>query len=69
MGSIVGWSGVRAHVIIVLHEYIWSAPAVSVSLPNFDDTDSLHSPLRRVICPPGSTLSDYLSFPCEEYGG
>ena len=47
LGSIVGGSGARARVILVLRECIWNAPAMSLVLPAFDDTGSLGSPLRQ----------------------
>ena len=51
---------VRARVILVLRECMWNDPAVSLVLPAFDDTGSL----GHVVYPPGSTLGDYLPFPC-----
>ena len=55
-----------ALVILVLCERIWNAEAVSLVLPTFDDTDSLGSPLHRVVYPYGSTLVDCFPFPCGE---
>ena len=47
---LIGHGG-RAHVILVLRECIWNAPAVSLVLPAFDDTGSLGSPPRQVVYP------------------
>ena len=60
--------GVCACVILVLSEYIWNAPTVSLVLSTFDDTGSLGSPLSGGLYPwfHGSTLSDFHPFP---YGG
>ena len=46
-----GGQGAHAHVILVLCECIWNAPAVSLVLPAFDDTTSLGS--HQVVYPPG----------------
>ena len=45
--------GVRDGVILVLHECIWNASAVSLVLSAFDDTVCLGSSPRQVVCPPG----------------
>ena len=61
--------GGNARVIFVLHECIWNAPAVLLVLPAFDDTGSLGSPPCQVVYLPwfnGSTLGDWLTFPCGE---
>ena len=44
--SIVGGSGGRARVLLVLRECIWNALEVSLVLPAFDDTGSLGSSTR-----------------------
>ena len=44
--KLLGGQGGRARVILVLCEYIWNAPAVSLVLPAFDDAGSLGSPLH-----------------------
>ena len=41
--SIVGETGARARVILVLRECIWNAPTVSLVLSTFDHTGSLGS--------------------------
>ena len=69
LGSVVGGSGVRARVILVIHERIWNALTASLFLSTFDDTGSLGFPLRRVIYFPPSILSDCLLFLCGELGG
>ena len=54
----------RDHVVLVLRECIWNAPAVSLVLPVFDDTSSLGSPPRRVVyllVPPWVTVSRFLA--------
>ena len=50
--SIFGGQGARVRVILVLREYIWNAPAISLVLLTFDDTGSLGSPPRQVVSPP-----------------
>ena len=48
---------VRALVILVLRECMWNAPAVSLVLPAFDDTDFQVYPSCRVVYRPSvSTL-------------
>ena len=44
--------GARALVTLVLYGCVWNVPVVSLSLPTFDDTGCLGSPLRQVIYPP-----------------
>ena len=62
LGSIVvGPGGKSTHVILVLSEYIWNAPVVLVSLPAFDDTVSLDSPLHQVVYPPGSMVPPWVT--------
>ena len=60
--------GQRSHsrVLLVLRECIWKAHAVSLVLPAVDDISSLGFPPCRAFYSPGSTLGDYLPFPCEE---
>ena len=53
LGSIVGCQGTCARVILVLREYTWNAPALSLVFPAFDDTGSFGSPPRQVVYPPG----------------
>ena len=53
LGSLVVGPGTRNRGIIVLSESIWNAPTVSLALPAFDNTDSLGSPPRQVVYPPG----------------
>ena len=59
-----------ARVILVLRECVWNVPAVSLSLPAFDDTGSLGYSLLAffgIDTPtPGSTQGDCLPFPCRE---
>ena len=57
------WGGreARARVVLVLCECIWNAPAVSLLLPVFDDTDSLGSPPRQVVCPPGFMVPPWVT--------
>ena len=53
------WGGGKGdcdRVILLLREYIWNAPAVSLVLPGFGDTGSLGSPLRQVLYPPVSMV-------------
>ena len=64
IGYMLGDQGVRACVILVLHERTWNAPVVSLVLPAFGDTGSLGSPPRLVVYPLGSTLGNCLPFPC-----
>ena len=61
-----GSQGAHTHVILVLHECIWNAPAVLLVLPAFDDTGSLDSLPRRLVFPRGSTLGDCLLFHCRK---
>ena len=49
---LMGGQGAYARVILVLHECIWNAPAVSLVLPAFDHTGSLGSLPRQVVYPP-----------------
>ena len=59
-----------ALVLFFFSECIWNAPAVSLVLPAFDETGSHGSPPRRVVYHQSvSTLGDFLSFSCSEYGG
>ena len=53
--------GSRVRVILVLHECIWLAPAVSLVLPAFDTTGSLGSPPRQVVNPPGSMFPPWMT--------
>ena len=62
MGKVRG----SALVILVLGECIRNVPALSLVLPTFDDTGSLGFAPRRVFYLLGSTLGDYLLFPCGE---
>ena len=48
----LGGERARARLILVLREFIWSAPAVSLVLPAIDDTGSLGSPPRQMVYPP-----------------
>ena len=64
--QMLGVLGFHAHVIFVLRECIWNAPAVSFVLPTFHVTGSLGYPLRQVVYPSGSPLGDYLPFPYGE---
>ena len=50
--QLLGGQGARAHVIHVLRECIWNAPAFSLVLPAFENTGSLGSPLRQRDYPP-----------------
>ena len=49
LGSIVGGSGVRTRIILVLRECIWNVLLVSLSLSAFDDTSSLRYPPHHVV--------------------
>ena len=49
LGSIVGVSGAHPRVILVLCEYIWNWPVVSLVLPAFDGIGSLEFPSLRGI--------------------
>ena len=62
----MGVKGPRARVSLVLRECIWNAAAVSLILPDFDDTGFLGFPPRQVVYTPGSVLGKCLPFPCEE---
>ena len=53
--------GTRARVILVLRECILNAPVVLLVLPAFDDTDSLGSPPRQVVYPPGSIVPPWVT--------
>ena len=53
LGQLMGVQGSRVCVILVLHEYILNAPAISLVLPTFDNTGSLGFPPRQVVYPPG----------------
>ena len=57
----LGGEGDCARVILVLREFIWNAPAVSLVLPAFEDTDSLGSPPRRVVYPPGVMVPPWVA--------
>ena len=49
--------GAHSHVILVLRECIWNAPAVSLVFPAFDDTGSPDYPPRPIFYRPSvSTL-------------
>ena len=50
-----------ACVILVLHECIWNALAVSLVLPAFDDSGSLGSSLDQFVCPPDSMVPPSVS--------
>ena len=65
LGPNVGGQRARARgrVILGLRECIWNAPEV---LTTFDDTGFLGSPPRRMVYKLGSTLGEYLPFPCGE---
>ena len=56
-----GCLGALAHVILVLHECIWNAPAVSLVLSTIHDTGSLGSLLHQVIYPLGSMVPPWVS--------
>ena len=43
--------GACAHVILVLRECVWNAPAALLVLPAFDDTVSLGSSPHQVVYP------------------
>ena len=66
LSSLVGGSGARCCVILVLREFIFNTPAISFILPAFDDTGSLGPPPRRVVYLHGSTLDHCFPFPCGE---
>ena len=51
--QMLGGSGVRACVVLVLLVYIWNASGVSLVLPTFDDTGSLGFSRRQMVRPPG----------------
>ena len=51
----------HARVILVLHECIWNAPAVSLVLSTFDDIGSLGSPPGQVVYPPGSLVLPWVT--------
>ena len=53
--------GARARVILVLRECLWNAPAVSLVLPTFDDTDPLGSPPLQAVFPPVSTVPPWVT--------
>ena len=61
LGSIVGVSGVHAHVILVLHKCIWNVPVVLLVLPTFDDIGSLGSPPHQVVYSPGSIVAPWVT--------
>ena len=55
-----------AHVVLVLCEYIWNTPTVSLALSTFDDTGFLGSPHQVVytpssMVPPWVTASHFLT--------
>ena len=52
----LGGSGVRACVVLVLLVYIWNASGVSLVLPTFDDTGSLGFSRRQMVRPNGSMV-------------
>ena len=63
---------IPALVLFLFYEKVSGMrPRSRLSLPTFDDTGSLDSPLRQVVYPlvPCYTLDDCLPFPCEEWGG
>ena len=68
--QLLGGQGASPRFILVLREYIWNGPAVSLALPSFDGTGSLGSPPRQVVYPRlnGFTRGDYFPFSCGEYG-
>ena len=51
--QLLGGQIARALLILVLREWIWNVPAVSLVLQNFDGTCSLGYPPRRF---PGSMV-------------
>ena len=66
--QLLGGEEARAHVILLLRECIWNAPAVLL-FPAFDDTGSLGSPPRQIGYPPGSLVPPWMTaypFPCGE---
>ena len=60
--QLLGGEGAHARAILVLCEYIWKVPAVSLVLPAYDDTGSLGFLRRQVVYTTGSTLVDSPSF-------
>ena len=60
-----------ARVILVLHEYIWNVPTVSLFLSLFMIPAPWVSSVSNGLSPclEGSTLGDCLPFHCGEYGG
>ena len=56
--------GTRVRVILVLREYIWNAPAVSLVLPAFDYTAYLGSPPHQLGHPPGSVVPHWVTASC-----
>ena len=59
--QLLGGQGARNPVILVLRERIWNATAVSLVLPAFNDTGSLDSPPSKVVYPPGSSVSPWVT--------
>ena len=64
--QLLGMSGARAHVILVLRECILNATAVSFVLPTSEESGSLGFSLRRVIHLLGFILGECLPFPYGE---
>ena len=50
--QLLGGQRACAYVILVLHESIWNALAITLVLLAFEDTSSLGSPPYQVVSPP-----------------
>ena len=59
--QLLGGQGTRTCFILVLRECIGNVPTVSLVLPTYDDTSSLCSPPRRVVCPPSSMVPPWVT--------
>ena len=59
LGSIVEGSG--AHARVILRICIWNTSVVPLELPAFDNNDSVGSPLRQVVYPPGSMVLPWVT--------